>query len=328
MTNKQDVTEITRIEDSHYFTDQTNVYYLLSSDFNSSGFMGETNAIDTFEVRTEDSDVKFDFPFSNNTVILVSKEQFWDHYDYSVEDYASREAEIITIAIKIPEIKLEGFKVIGQYYGEFKTKLFYKYENIKHADNESFEIFKNDWDRIHYSKDKNHVYFKNNILTAAQPSTFGFIDQEHEYYKDDKHVYKHGVIINKADPKSFEVISHTYQKDQNHVFLIGKPTKIDACSFKLISDDSNEEYALYAVDKNNVYFQGEIIAKADVKSFRLLNDMYGIDKNNVFYFGERLESGDVKTFKVTERKTAEISYDAQDKNYFFTGNELTKKGVD
>ena len=112
-----------------------------------------------------------------------------------------------------------------------------------------------------YSKDKNNVYYKMEIITAVDPKTFEILKYTTEdgryypYSKDKNNVYYNREIITGADPATFEILKNSY-------FTI---------------DD-------YFKDKNNVYhYNGEIIHGADLATFEVLKDGYSKHKNNIYY---------------------------------------------
>ena len=270
---------LNRINKSNFFSDGSKVFYVLSNKFNSSGFLGET-ILDSIQITTDYGEM-FD-----NKAIIISQELFLEKYN------KNRPYNTMSIAIEMPDVSLKEFKIIGKNHGGFNDLIFYKSFKIDTVDKNSFKLISHS---SSYSKDKNQVYFKERVVAKADPKTFKKI--KNDFYKDANHVYIRGHIIINADPKSFQVISYMYQKDNNTVFVMSKPTNIDVNTFKVLTKiySNKEQFSLYAIDKNHVYFQGKIIVKADPK-----------------------------TFKVVEKKTSEKDYDAYDKNYYFHfGNAKT-----
>ena len=54
----------------------------------------------------------------------------------------------------------------------------------------------------------------------------------------------------------------------------------------------------YSKDKNNVYYEDEIIPRADPTTFEVLNNYYTKDKNNVYYYRDIIVGADPTTFEV------------------------------
>ncbi|KAA1242771.1 hypothetical protein F0000_24130 [Aquimarina sp. RZ0] len=77
----------------------------------------------------------------------------------------------MTLAIEIPKINLNGFKIVGKNYGIFKSAVFYTFNKIKNVDILSFRIIlDNDYETL--SKDNNSVFFrkKRYNLQTQRPS--------------------------------------------------------------------------------------------------------------------------------------------------------------
>lgn len=217
VTNSQ--TELTRIGESNYFTDKENVFYVVSSLYNNSGFYTELMQIDTLKVA--DKNTK---PFER-IATLISREQFLKEFENKQPIYTYYNSSLPkTIAIKIPEVTLAGFKIINQSYAEFNTQIFVKYNSINNADIQTFEYI-----TAGYAKDKKHVYFQHHLVKKADPSTFEYIDSS--YAKDKNYVFQNEKILEDANPKTFQVLSYSYQKDDNTVWAYGKPTTIDIKTF-------------------------------------------------------------------------------------------------
>ena len=97
-------------------------------------------------------------------------------------------------------------------------------------------------------------------------------------------------------------------------------TDADAPTFK------NLDY-FYAKDKNNVYYNNKKLSKADSKTFEAFQN-YGKDRNNVYYREILVKDADPQTFR--ENKTWQntkdgIEYMAEDKNNYYTGEEIVKE---
>lgn len=315
MNNTKAQVKLTRIDDSNFFTNQTDVFYVKSNKFNNSGFLGEITAgIDTLLISKKPNGKMFD-----NKTIIISKQVFEDKYALDFQVFRP-----ITIAIKIPKLHLKDCEIIGENYAKSKGLLLYTFKVVKNVDYESFKILNG------IAIDKNYVFHSNQIIEKADPKTFEHL--KIGYSKDKLYVFKNGKILKGADPETFNIITYTYQKDKNCVWIIGRPSDIDVATFEVLNSKfyNTKSYSLYAVDKNHIYFQGEIMPEANVKSFSLVTSgapyqTYGIDKNNVFYSGKLLDSVDVETFMIIKNKSPIMNYDAQDKNYFYTRSSKIKK---
>lgn len=73
---------------------------------------------------------------------------------------------------------------------------------------------------------------------------------------------------------------------------------------------------------------GVKVEKVDIKTFESLDNSYAKDKNNIYYEGKKLRKADVETFSAYYGARLEepiIYYDAKDKkNYYYEGNIVKK----
>jgi hypothetical protein len=311
--------KLVRIKESSYYTENENVYFVVSNKFNSSGMLCPVEGIVSEIYITKKEEVAELFGNKGSVLDLDDflKNYLRNHYYF----------EHITIAIKIPDISLDGFNIIERNYASYKNRIFYEYDELKEVDFNSFEIINNKWDN-NYAKDKNAVFYRAKKIINSNPKSFEIL-KEH-YAKDNTHVYRVGELLKNADPESFQILSYTYQKDNYQVWSMGKPINADVKTFELVKykypGDDNEQISLYAIDKNHVYFQGDVIPEADVQTFKLVcsdapYQEYGIDKNYVYYDWNIIEGADTKTFTVVNKKTSKIQYDAYDKKYHYFREE-------
>ena len=333
--------ELNRIGKSNFFSNGTKVFYVLSNKFNSSGFLSEYKASDTLLISNLDIEKIFDKkPTLNTTIpgIHLNEEKMFDNKafiiskDVFVEKYDPyfQYKKHMTPAIEIPDINLNEFKIVSKNYASFKNAIFYKFSTIKKADPLSFRVIIDK----HYeslSKDATTVFFQEKTIPFANPKTFKILEQG--YAKDDNYVFKKdGKIIPNADPKTFQILTYTYQKDKNKVFKLGEPTSIDVESFKILTYNyykNKVKNSLYAIDKNHVYFQGEIIPDAVAQTFHIIasekaTQLYATDENNVYYLDKKLTDADAQTFKMNTNNTSDNCYDAKDKNYLYNRDKKTR----
>jgi hypothetical protein len=129
--------------------------------------------------------------------------------DYYVRDkhsvYYQGDEGLLTVDIdNFKDLKILEYSVItigGKVITDGKL---FKYKNV---DTKSFESISHPL----YFKDKNHVYYKQEIFDKADAATFE--DVGHGYYKDKNHVFYYNELLPDADPKTF------YQADkQGFVF--------------------------------------------------------------------------------------------------------------
>lgn len=112
------------------------------------------------------------------------------------------------------------------------------YYKITDADPDTF-IFYNNW----FQKDKNNVYTNSNYWGWGVPIKITDLN---------------------VDPATFELLNGYYARDKNNVYIFtfennGKVKTVesaDANTFEVLSEDEN-----YAMDKNNMYFNGKILSQ-------------------------------------------------------------------
>jgi len=223
-------------------------------------------------------------------------------------------------------------------------------ELIAVADVESFELLQptnglNSHFTMCWARDKNHVYYYNEILEVADPKTVVLLNQYHARDKDHyfikEKVFKndstfvifpnlmaknnHGVYSQNGkklvdiDPASFRYLNRFYQKDKNQVFHnIKKMLDADATTFEAIGDEQ------FGFDKNFVFFNGKSIPMADASTWQHLDAYYSKDHQNVFFYSKKIEGADAATFKIIEMGKRKIGVD---KNGKYLNGRLTDEAT-
>ncbi len=143
-----------------------------------------------------------------------------------------------------------------------------------------------------YGKDKNHAFYKEELLPNSDPKSFEIIDDIHS--KDKNNVYWYSDCLSNADPLSYQIIDREYSKDKNYVFFRGKPLpNADPKTFEYI-------YDYYSKDKDKVFYYNKIVSKADPLTFEKITYYMWKDKNYVFCRDSILPNADPKTMKRVE----------------------------
>ncbi|WP_321423783.1 DKNYY domain-containing protein [uncultured Bacteroides sp.] len=183
---------------------------------------------------------------------------------------------------------------------------------IKGADPKIFQVCNNsDW-----AKDKNHAYYKDNIIFDADPKTFESIDRL--YGKDSKHVfyyepYTHtdrqiSGIVSGANPNSFHKTKDDKYTDGKDLYHANNPMHVyDIKSFVQV-----DELGYIFKDKKYYYLipltelDGTILKRcplSDYKTFHVLKEKnsilespYMADKKKVYYDSLVVEGADAKSF--------------------------------
>ena len=82
----------------------------------------------------------------------------------------------------------------------------------------------NSLDEIHYSKDKNYIYWKDKMLVEVNVAAFNVLGLG--YATDGRHIYFHASIVKNGDPVTFKIYEHGYgvedAEDAANKYLEGK----------------------------------------------------------------------------------------------------------
>ncbi|BEG98935.1 DKNYY domain-containing protein [Bacteroides sedimenti] len=183
---------------------------------------------------------------------------------------------------------------------------------IKGADPKTFQIC----DKSDCGKDKNHVYYKDNIIFDADPKTFESIDWL--YGKDSKHVFYYEAyarsdslisgIVSGANPDSFHKNKDDNYTDGKDVYYKNFPFHVyDIKTFVRV-----DHFGFVRKDKKYYYLISLSGLKdtapmryplADYKTFHVLKEgnsvlesPYMADKEKVYYDSLVVEEADVKSF--------------------------------
>ena len=184
------------------------------------------------------------------------------------------------------------YREVGDNYYVLDSVAYYRTYSRPHFEMIEVEVstFESEWDK--YAKDKNHVYYKKEILKGVDPETF--VEIEYSFFKDSEHVYKDGVETDQADPETFKLYSDpdgkdgtmSYAKDAYHVY--------DAYSGEMFEDADPETFVWISStlqkDKDHVYFWGgggsrAIIKGINAQTFEQVGQNYYKDRDSVIYIG-------------------------------------------
>lgn len=126
-------------------------------------------------------------------------------------------------------------------------------------------------------------------------------------------------IVENADPASFKVLDiSNYAKDKNQVYYKGKVIpKADPASFVPLSD-------YFAKDNRRGYDGVEEIDSSDGSTFRLLYDSYTVDKKDIYYNTSALNVCNIEKFQLIDSRDIN-SWATDSCNYFFNGFKIPIK---
>ena len=112
---------------------------------------------------------------------------------------------------------------------------------------------------------------------------------------DRKFVYLGNIVIPDLNPNKLKVIGNGYYTDGTTSYFLSPFSELDKKSsnyiypYKKIENTKNlkalDNFELFAVDGDNVYYKGEILNNADLNTLEIIdkNTEYFADKENVYY---------------------------------------------
>ena len=112
---------------------------------------------------------------------------------------------------------------------------------------------------------------------------------------DRKFVYLGNIVIPDLNPNKLKVIGNGYYTDGTTSYFLSPFSELDKkssnyiYSYKKIENTKNlkalDNFELFAVDGDNVYYKGEILNNADLNTLEIIdkNAEYFADKENVYY---------------------------------------------
>ena len=181
---------------------------------------------------------------------------------------------------RLKDADLFSFEVINDIYSKDKQNVYYKDDIIKDADASSFEVI-NDI----YSKDKLNVYYKRDIITDADASSFEVINDI--YSKDKNHKYYQNGILLGLDPSSSPIDGLLLTTNGAHLYW---HTRYGTSH--LLEGISPSSYKVLTEDRENQKFD-KFFVKNDSLIYQIENNEYQIEDNEV----SRVEGFDPATFE-------------------------------
>lgn len=307
---------------------------------------------ETFEVIKEFSSDNFEYYYGKdkNHVYLDGKIlknadpktfQFIRKEDYDMI-YTKDNKNVFLNDTPIQNAHPETFIIFpNTHYAKDKNFAYYFNTQIDGIDGKTFEYL-----GLGYAKDHNTIVYQGKPIindqidvttfTIITPETSEYIDYpmigNPIYGKDKNSVYikinDEGLFskVSEIDVSSAKVFHPFFLKDKNNVFYFEKKLeRSDPSSFQVIKDefalwDPSQSY-LYAKDKNQVYFSGNIINEAESQSFEHLSLWYARDAQNIYFKNRKLPDVDRDTFVVLEHNNASLFY-TKDKNHVYHNNEI------
>ena len=137
------------------------------------------------------------------------------------------------------------------------------------------------------------------VLKNVDVATFKALEIRDSHIRniglDRKFVYLGNIVIPDLNPNKLKVIGNGYYTDGTTSYFLSPFSELDKKSsnyiypYKKIENTKNlkalDNFELFAVDGDNVYYKGEILNNADLNTLEIIdkNAEYFADKENVYY---------------------------------------------
>ena len=139
---------------------------------------------------------------------------------------------------------------------------------------------------LYYATDNSHAFYKDKLISEADPATFAQWDEtEIDYARDSTRIYFQQYWIKSADRQTFSLLTDDYAQDSQTVFYQDHPLpNADRATFTVLA------YG-YAKDARTVYYEGKALPRADATSFAMVTnetDRDAADKTHAYAAGRRI----------------------------------------
>ena len=288
--------------DDHYGKDQTTVFYCDNYiDFK----LFETTRKDKI-VRVPNADADSFVAIANENVYDYAKDKFRCYYKgvgFAVNDIASfapldysfgKDNKTGYFNLKpVAGSTGRSFTVLSRNFAKDGRTAYYAWslvdgpapagiQAIKSADPASFTAV-----GLYYATDKNHAFYKDKPLEAADPTTFKqWAESVTDYATDTTHIYFQDRRIREADKATFNLLTDGYAQDKQAIFYDGRPLiGCDVSTFRVLESS-------YAKDIKHMYYNGKIMAGADPASFAIVGneaDRDAADKKHSYHEGKQVK---------------------------------------
>ena len=186
---------------------------------------------------------------------------------------------------------------------------------------------------------KIYVFTLNDGMQALENvdmETFKTLNSGDYYTKniglDKNNVCFGNIIIPDLDPNKLEVIGNGYYTDGTNSYFYSPFSELDKDSskyiypYKKIENAKNlkafENLELFAVDRDNVHYKGEILKNADLNTLKIIdkNNEYFADKENVYYKSKLLPIKNSGKLKIVSSEQGDTFLYDEASGYVFIGD--------
>lgn len=211
---------------------------------------------------------------------------------------------------RLKDAELFSFEVINDIYSKDKQYVYYKNDIITDADASSFEVI----DDI-YSKDKQNVYYKDDIITDADASTFEVIDDI--YSKDKNHKYYQNGILLGLDPSSSPIDGLLLTTNGAHLYWHTRHGAwhlqgISPSSYKVLTEErENQKFDKFFVKNDSLIYRIEdnrvsIVEGFDPATFEFVGSDVLKDKNRITCYNYEVKADNASVYVVRSQDSEGI----------------------
>ncbi|MBR1474298.1 MAG: DKNYY domain-containing protein [Muribaculaceae bacterium] len=175
----------------------------------------------------------------------------------------------------LPDADPATFQSVNEWLGHDASRVFFKEKLVPGADPATLKA--NDYPLY---RDKNDYYYKATPMRVADVATFKVLKRIEDSFwaKDSQHAYFDTTRIEGVDLPTFKVKSQLHAVDKNHVYYLGQLLpQADPATY-----DADWK-GFYSRDKSHIWFLGELVEDADYETFTVDNDNEAHDKNGKFH---------------------------------------------
>ncbi len=180
----------------------------------------------------------------------------------------------------LDSLNATSFQLLARNYGSDGATVFFKNQRTS-IDPNTIKIR----DPESYATDHQFVYWNGRKVEESHGPTFEPLKLDtvvsNNYFRDKNNVYWVNQIIKDADSKTFEIFPHSFARDKNFVFY--KQSRLTGLTSENVKVKGN-----YIWDKNAVYFQQTPIKEVDPATFEVTANSQAKDANHI-YRGSRIK---------------------------------------
>lgn len=199
---------------------------------------------------------------------------------------------------KIRSADVDSFEVRSDdhwFIGRDHKTVYHAWSAVKKIDRDSFQILGNG-----YSRDATTGYYE--FETSLNPlkggSAGNFEVLGNGYARDSAFGYYFGRAIKSClSPMTMQIVEEDpyYAMDSENVYFDGSRLKgVDRDSWKILEPG-------YSRDENRVYFGADKLSRVDPESWRHLVDNYSQDKQRVYCWDREIKGADLESWRPINR---------------------------